>query len=313
MTGARFLIHTLFLLALPLIVAALGLSVAAAAALVAAALLWRWALALSIFMAPPKYPDLELQTISASHFVEKVRWCMDRLGVDYRERPVGGTLSAFFTGKSVPVLWFRTGAVRSSIGNSAEILRYLWGRYSAEREEKARFLEPTAERLEFERRIDRCGVSLQVWVYHHMLNDRELTLHAWGCDNPEIPGWQKAVLRLTFPLLRYLIRRSFRITPTRYEKAVEHIAAELADAENRLADGRRSLLGGESLNYTDFAFAAIMGLWLQPDGYGGGRADSVRIERDRAPRRMVEDIDAWRGGYPAATRFIENLYREERV
>ena len=313
MGGRRFLIHTLFLFALPLIVAGFGLSLWAAISLVVAALLWRWALSLSLLTAPPDYPELELETISASHFVEKVRWCMDRLGVDYREQPVGGTLGAFFLGRTVPVLKFRTGAVRSSIGNSAEILRYLWGRYSVEQADRAGFLEPTPERLEFEQQLDRCGVSLQVWVYHHILPHKEISLRAWGCDNPAIPGWQKLALKAFFPLLRFLIRRAFRITQARYENARQHIDSVLADVESRLSDGRQSILGGDTLNYTDLTYAAIMGLWLQPDGYGGGKADSVGIDSGRLPERMAADIRQWRNAYPAASEFMENLYRTERL
>jgi len=312
MTGKRLLIHSLFLLLLPVIVAWLGISVAAAIGLVLLALLWRWAISLSVWMAPAKVPELELETISASHFVEKVRWCMDRLGEPYSERPVGGTLGAFFLGRSVPVLHFKSGAVRSSIGNSSEILRYLWGRYSTERGESARFLEPTADRVELEQALDRCGVDLQVWVYFHILDERELTLHAWGCHNPAIPAWQRLLLKLLYPLLSILIRKSFRITPSRYEKAVAHVDALLAQAEEMLADGRKSILGGKTLNYTDLAFAAIMGLWLQPAGYGGGKADTVRIDRDRCPQAMIEQIENWSDAYPLATAFIEQAYREQR-
>jgi glutathione S-transferase len=258
-------------------------------------------------------PDLELTTISASHFVEKVRWCLDRLGLVYTEKPAGGALGAFFLGRTVPVLKFSTGAVRSQIGNSPEILRYLWGRYSAGMPDQARFLEPTPERLELEQRIDRCGVDLQVWVYFHILGDRELTLHAWGVSNPAIPAWQRLALKLAHPLLRLLIRKSFRITAAHHEKAVSHIDALLADAESRLSDGRRSLLGGDTINFTDLAFCAIMGLWLQPRGYGGGKADTVRIEREQCPPQMVSQIDAWSQSYPLATGFIEALYDGQRL
>jgi glutathione S-transferase len=313
MAGKRLLIHSLFIFALPLIVAWFGISVAGAIALLVLALIWRWAISLSILVAPAKIPELELETISISHFVEKVRWCMDRLGVEYSEKPVGGTLGAFFLGRTVPVLKFRTGAVRSSIGNSAEILRYLWGRYSVEMAAQARFLEPTLERLEFEQRVDRCGVDLQVWVYYHMLDDRDLTLHAWGCNNPAIPAWQKLTLKLLFPLLRFLIRKSFRITPGHYKKAVEHIEALLGEVESKLGDGRKSILGGNTINFTDLAFTAIMGAWLQPQGYGGGKADAVRIERDRCPARMVEEIETWSARYPLATGFMEQLYANERL
>ena len=312
MTGKRLLLHGLFLFLLPVVVAWLGLSVAAAVALVLLALLWRWAISLSAFVAPAKVPDLQLDTISASHFVEKVRWCMDRLGVEYVERPAGGALGAFFLGRTVPVLRMRTGAVRSSVGNSPEILRYLWGRYAVERGDAAAFLRPTPERLELEQRIDRCGTNLQVWVYHHILDDRELTLHAWGANDPALPAWQRSVLRPLFPLLRALMRRAFRITPTRYEKAREHLNELLEDVENRLADGRGSILGDDEPNFSDFAFAAIMGLWVLPERYGGGRAGAVRIDLASCPPAMQRDIAAWRDGFPLATGFIERLYEDYR-
>jgi glutathione S-transferase len=311
--GKRLFVHSLFLFLLPVIVAWFDISTVGAVALVLLALLWRWAIALVNLVAPAKIPELELETISASHFVEKVRWCMDRLGVEYVEKPMGGALGAFFVGRTVPLLKFRTGAVRSSIGNSSEILRYLWGRYSATDPEQARFLEPTPERLAFEQKIDRCGVSLQIWVYHHILDDRALALHAWGVANPAIPVWQRLVLKINFPLLRFLIRKAFHITPGHFEKSVGHIEDLLAEVESELADGRRSILSGNELNYTDFAFCAIMGLWLQPAGYGGGKADAVRIDPERRPPRMAEQINSWLEKYPLVTAYIEQLYREQRL
>ena len=312
MLGRRLLIHSFFLFLLPLVVAGFGVSLAGAAGLVLLALLWRWVISLSIFLVPAKTPELELETISASHFVEKVRWCLDRLGVEYLERPAAGTLGAFFLGRTVPVLKFRTGAVRSSIGNSPEILRYLWGRYSAEMPDQALFLEPGKDRLELETQIDRCGVSLQVWVYFHILDERELTLHAWGVNNPDIPAWQRLSLKLLYPLLRFLIRKSFRITKANHEKSVSRISGLLSDVELKLSDGRKTILGGDKLNFTDFSFAAIMGLWVQPEGYGGGKADTVLIDRDLWPVGMIDEIESWSNSYPLSTAFIEELYRNER-
>jgi glutathione S-transferase len=312
MAGNRLLIHSIFLFILPILVAALGISTTGAMALVVFALLWRWAISLSAIATPATLPELELETISASHFVEKVRWSLDRLGVEYTEKPVGGTLGAFFLGRTVPLLKFRSGAVRSSIGNSPEILRYLWGRYSAELPVRAAFLEPSRQRLELERKIDRCGVDLQVWIYFHMLPNRGLTLQAWGGNSPSIPGWQKAVLRLAFPVLRFLIRKSFRITPAHHAKAVEHIEALLGEADEMLADGRESLLGGSAINFSDIAFAAIMGLWVQPAGFGGSHGDGVRISPEQFPPALQEETGRWRTAYPRATAFVENLYRSER-
>ena len=187
MMGHRLFIHAVFLTLAPIVVAWFGMSVAAAILVVLVLLLWRWAVVLSGFVVPEKTPELVLATISASHFVEKVRWSMDRLGIDYVEQTSGGTLGAFFRGRTVPQLKVRTGIVQSSIGNSAEILRYLWGRYAVEEQQRAAFLEPTKERIELEARLDRYGVNLQVWVYYHLLNDRELTLQVWGANNPATP------------------------------------------------------------------------------------------------------------------------------
>ena len=313
MIERRLLVHALVLVLAPIIVAVLGLSVPAAILLVLLLLFWRWMIVLSGLLLPARTPELVLATISASHFVEKVRWSMDRLGVDYVERPSAGALGAFFRGRTVPQLRMRTGGVQSSIGNSAEILRYLWGRYACEDPEAAAFLEPTRERVEFEARLDRYGVNLQVWVYYHLLDDRSLTLQVWGANNPATPYWQRPLLKLLFPLLRLLIRKSFRITDDNYARAVLRIEELLGEVDEKLADGRKSLLGGDGLNYTDIAFAAMSGLWLTPAGYGAGKADAVRIDPEMAPAGMLKDIEVWTSGYSRVTAFVQHLYAEERT
>jgi hypothetical protein len=310
MPDKRLVLHAAFVLLLPVLVAAFGWSVWTALLLVLFAILWRWAIVLQGLLRPGAGPDLVLETISASHFVEKVRWCMDRLGLDYEEAAWAGTLGAFYLGRTVPRLHLRTGAVRSQIGNSPEILRYLWGACAATRGGAATFLEPTEERLEFERHIDRCGVSLQVWAYYHLLDEPELCKHAWGINSDALPGWQRLLIGALYPLQAFMMRRAFRITESNYRKSRDRIDDLLADTEARLGDGRASILGGDTINYTDLAFAAIQGIWLQPPGYGGGAG--IRIERDRVPPAMRRDIERWIENYPAVTRFIETLYANER-
>ena len=297
---------------MPLIVAAFGFGVLTAALLVAGLLVWRWLIVLSGIRAPEKTPDVDLETIAASHFVEKVRWCMDRLGVEYTERPSGGTLGVFFTGRTVPQLRVRTGLVQSVIGNSPEILRYLWGVYAAPLRSRAGFLEPTAERLEFESQLDRYGRSLQVWVYYHLLGDRELTLHAWGVNSPHVPLWHRLALRALFPLQAALIRAAFSINDEHYAKSVLRIEELLGAIETRLADGRKSILGGNEINYTDLSFAAFTGLWMQPQAYAGDEGRFVRIERSRMPAEMRSDVERWLEDFPRATAYAENLYATER-
>ena len=312
MTGKRLFIYSVFLLLLPVIVAWFDLSVAGALALVVFALVCRWFITLSGLLAPEKIPKVELETIAASHFVEKVRWCMDRLGIEYKERQWVGVLGVFTMGRSVPRLKVRTGLVRSSIGNSPEILRYLWGAYAAEAGERAKFLEPAPERLEMEKKLDRYGRDLQVWVYSHILDDRELTLHAWGCNSPAIPAWQRYLGVLIYPVLRFLLRKAFAINDTKYAKSVRNIESLLAGIESSLADGRASTLGDEEINYVDITFAAFSALWLRPPEFGLEKADGVRVDRQRAPAKMKADIERWTESYPLASDFVMRLYQTER-
>jgi hypothetical protein len=203
--------------------------------------------------------------------------------------------------------------VQSSIGHSPEILRFLWGQYHAPLGERAAFLEPTAERLELEQRIDRYGVDLQVWVYHHMLPYRDRVIRLWGAYDPEIPAWQRQLMQALYPALAYFLRRTFKITDEHYSKAVEHIDNMLGDVEQRLEDGRTSLLGDDQINYTDIAFAAISGLWQQPAEYGGGKTAECRLADDEFPQAFQSDVARWRKDYPRAAAFITRLYAEERV
>ena len=108
------------------------------------------------------------------------------------------------------------------------------------------------------------------------------------------------------------MRKTFRITPAHHARAVEHLVKLLADVEEGLADGRQSILGGDEINFSDIAFAAIMGLWIMPPAFGGGRADAVRIEPDRCPAAMQAEISTWKQAYPLATAFVERLYAEQR-
>lgn len=312
MTETRNVVFAIAVFLAPIVVAWYGLSVAAAVGIVLLLLLCRWLITLSGLTAPERTPELVLATISASHFVEKVRWSMDRLGVDYVEQASGGTLGAYFRGRTVPQLKVRTGHVRSVIGNSPDILRYLYGRYLHDDPERVAFLEPTAERVAFEHRLDRYGANLQVWVYYFLLQDRDLTLHAWGVNDPATPAYQRVLLRLLFPLLAALIRFSFKINDTHYARVVGHIEQLLADIEGDLVDGRRSLLGGDDINYTDLAFAAFSGLWLRPANYGGGKADAVRIERDQGPEGMRADAERWIDAFPRAAQWVEALYETRR-
>ena len=257
----------------------------------------------------PPEPELCLESISASHFVEKVRWCMDRLGVAYTEQVWAGTLGAFYKGRSVPTLHVGRAA---TLGNSSDILRYLWGCYGTQSGERAEFLRPTQERLSWEQRLDQYGVDLQRWVYAQILPHKAQCLRAWGVEDPRVPGWQRAAIRLLFPLHRILIRKAFRITPGGVEKSRSRIRALLGDVDTALADGP-TLTGEDQPSFADFTFAALSGLWLQPANYAAGTAHHFSVPVEELPEGWRLDREAWTEAYPRASQFIADLYEQERL
>ncbi|MEL7538597.1 MAG: glutathione S-transferase N-terminal domain-containing protein [Pseudomonadota bacterium] len=313
MTGNRLIWHTFFLYSLPFLLLWLDGGLGLALVLVLVALLARWAIGLSVWVAPAKVPAVQLDSIAVSHFVEKVRWCLDRLGIDYVEKRAAGTLGAFTVGRTVPRLKFSTGAVRSEIGNSAEILRYLYGRYAAELGADAEFLAPTKERVALEQDIDAIGVLLQQWVYYHVAGDREAALAAWGARDPRTPAWQRLVIRVGYPLLSTMIKRAFRVSAARHEKVLARLTDTLGDFEDRLRDGRNTLLAGPAPDYCDFAFAAINSVWLRHDQFARGTSAPVRLAPEKLPEAMRNEIKQWSQRFPKVVAHFERLYREERL
>jgi glutathione S-transferase len=254
-------------------------------------------------------PLLRLHTITFSHYVEKVRWSLDRLGVAYEEVPNVGIAGVLLTGRTVPWLEVSPGEVR--IGESSRILRYLWGEFAARvPAERAWFLEPTPAALELEAQLDR-RLGVRVWVYSHVLRDRALTLRTWGFEERSIPRWQRALLFVATPLLAFAVRRMLGVTRARAERALERTRETFDHVDRMLADGRRFLLG-ESLTFADITFASLGALAVLPAEYPGGRLTGRRVRlddvRSEAWRREIERFRSRPSG-----QFILRLYREERA
>ena len=248
-----------------------------------------------------------LETISISHYAEKVRWCLDRLGVEYVEQHDMGILGALVAGRTVPVLHVPEAHTR--IGNSPEILRYLYG--STIDPDKRRFLEQTRESLELEKQIDRFGIDIRVWAYEHILKDRRLGLQAWGVNEPQVPGWQRRLLPVVFPLLRIFLKRILKINPTSAEKCLKRSEGMFDVIDDLLSDGRMYIMGGDSLTYIDIAWAALSMPAVCPEEYGAGTIENTRISFEQVPEVMKPVILAFRER-PAGKHALR-LYREERM
>jgi glutathione S-transferase len=304
--------HTLALYALPVLVAALGWGAGAAALAALVAALAGMALRLGAMRsaATAAEPVLRLHTITFSHYVEKVRWSLDRLGVGYEEVPNAGILGVLLSGRTVPALEVPPGLTR--IGDSPRILRYLWGEYAGRLpRERTAFLEPAPATLELEQSFDRrLGNDVRVWAYAHIFRSRALTLRSWGLEETGVPRWQRALLRIGAPVLRFAVRRMLGVSERRAAQALERTRESFGRVDALLADGRRYLTGGQ-LTFADITFASLAALAVLPPEYGGRAIHGRRLaleDLEAGWRAEVEDFRARPAG-----QFVLRLYREERL
>jgi glutathione S-transferase len=305
-------LHLALLYALPALVAYAGWGVGAAVAAAVAAALLGIAMRLYVSLRAVRRPPapLRLHTITYSHYSEKVRWCLDRLGIEYQEVPNVGILGVLLTGRTVP--WLEVSPGLSQIADSPRILRYLWGEYAGKLPgERTWFLEPTPAALDLEAQFDRrLGNDVRVWVYPRIWRDRALTLRSWGIEERAIPAWQRAILAAASPLLRFAVKRMLGITPARAERALERTHEAFEAVDRLLADGRPYLTGA-TLTFADLTFASLGALAVLPPEYPGGALRGRRMTlddvRDPAWRAEIERFRARPSG-----RFILDMYRHER-
>ncbi|MGA2321898.1 MAG: glutathione S-transferase family protein [Solirubrobacteraceae bacterium] len=209
---------------------------------------------------------LRLVTIPISHYCEKARWALERMGIAYREeRHIQGVhrLAARRAGggSTVPVLVTPDGA----IGESRDILAWVDARTPPE---QCLLAAEAGAREQVERlcrRFDEeLGPSGRRLMYVHMLPQRELMLrfNNWG-----VPRWEDRAARWGWPLLVRFARRALAISP-----GIEHddeavLWREFDFVAGLLSDGRR-YLSGERFGAADLTFAALSAPALVPPQYG---------------------------------------------
>lgn len=244
-----------------------------------------------------------LITIPISHFCEKARWGLERTGVPYRER---AHLQVFHWlavrraggGKTAPVLVW-DGRV---LGESADILDAVSAQASPELrlfpEDPGAAEEVRALERDFDERL---GPEGRLWMYYEMRGRGDLA-RDYGCTG--VPGWQRRLLPLFYPLAVRVIDRTLGVEPETAARAEGAVWATFDEVAERLADGRRFLCG-ERFTAADLTFAALAASVLMPPEYG------VPLPQPEVlPAPMAAKVDEFRA-HPAGA-YALRLFREER-
>lgn len=318
------------LLFLPLVTSYYGLGVFSALVLVMAVLAVRQAAVINDLKTRGSHgKKLILQTYPMSHYVDKVRWSMDIAGIEYEEEGDIGILGILLFGRPVPGL--KVPAYGSHLYNSADIMRYLYGIVCGQpgMEEAQKFLEPSEEALKWEAKFDQMGIDIRSFMYYHVLvaspDPDALTQKVWGIGFSTVPGWQRFVLRVAFPLLRMALISLLRISPEGAKKGLAKAKACFAETDAILQEKEKKgdktyLLGTDEPTYVDVTFASLAALIACPDELSGpvclgapGSAEreaNVPTPSDLSPE-MQKEVERFRK--TPSGRFVLRLYKEHRM
>jgi glutathione S-transferase len=232
-------------------------------------------------------------SLPVSPYVELARWTLDRRGIRYVEEahaPVFHVLATRRHGGTgvVPVV----DIGERSLTDARQVVEYYGGD----------LLQDGARPL-FDDIFDGLGVAVRAWAYAYMLPHRDSTVRAWSSYG--VPTLEQRLVRILFPLLAAAVRANLKLQTDSVPTQRELIDASLERLAERLADGRRYLLG-DRLSAADLALATLFAPAVLPPEYVGPLPSPAEL-----PAPMRRDVEQFRS-HPAG-QFALRLYREERV
>lgn len=240
----------------------------------------------------------KLITIPFSHYCEKARWALDRVGAVYVE---DGHLPIFhYTatkprgGKSVPVLVDG----KNIICDSTPIVAWADAK-------KPGSLIPLAgadEALAIEDDFDtHLGPATRRWGYYYLLPTREIDQVIFT----NVPTWEKWALKLTRPIAYGMLKRELKVDAEGVARSRAKIDETFARVDDVLRDGRK-FLTGDRFTVADLTFASLAAPVLYPDQHP---AQKVSISWLAAEAQ--EQIDRWR--HTRAGQFALRMYADHRA
>lgn len=244
-----------------------------------------------------------LITIPVSHYCEKARWALDRVGAAYREEPHPPIFHSRATrgaggGRTVPVLVTDLGV----FPDSTDILQFLDSRHADGWRPYPEDATLREEVEELEELFDtRLGPHTRRAAYHHLLPEKRLfldtALHGAG-------GWERSVFPIVRPTVCWLMRRGMKITAESAERSLGFVREVFSTVSDRLADGRPYLVGG-TFTAADLTFAALAAPMILPRGFGAPLPALSDL-----PREFLAVVDEFRT-LPAGV-FAQRMYRDHR-
>ena len=244
---------------------------------------------------------MRLITIGFSHYCEKARWALDRMGVKYTEdshAPLAHWPATFRASgqRTVPVLVTDDGV----FADSTDIVKYV----DPFLPEAARLFpeEEGARRevTEVEEFVDReIGPRVRRWVYAWLLDEPIMRPMIERSMTPA----ERRIAPVLVPIIIAGIRRGLKISPALRESQFEKIRTSFSSLAPRL--GAKRYVATNSFSAADLALAALAAPALGVENH-----PIVHPEPDSLPPRMREQAEELRD--TPVGRHVLELYRTER-
>jgi len=241
-------------------------------------------------------------TIPLSHYCEKARWALDRTGIPYREEPHAPLLHRLATrrhkGASVPILVDEGQCIVDSTAILEHADARCGGDWLYPRDPVLR-QQVSALEEQFDTQL---GPHARRWAYLDLLSKPALLRSLWSRG---VPKAEALVMPLVVPLARRLVRSAYKVTPDGARRSLERVRESFRLVDERLADGRRYLVGGR-FSAADLTFAALAAPALLP-----AECRAVHPAFDQLSDETRQAITGLRN--TVAGRFALRLFARERV
>lgn len=241
----------------------------------------------------------KLITIPFSHYCEKARWALDRVGVAYEERghlPLFHYLDSYRAGRqrTVPILVDDDTIVR----DSTDIIAWA----DAKRPGSLIPLAGADDVLAIEDDLDNhFGPHTRRWGYWYLLPNRAALKHI----KVGVPRWEASLLGISRPLAAAFLRRGLNINAESVERSRQKINATFDRIEQVIGDGRR-YIAGDRFTVADLTFASLAAPIVLPPNH-----PVQTFDLDLFPAEATDRIKAWRDR--PAGQLAMRLYADDRA
>jgi len=148
---------------------------------------------------------------------------------------------------------------------------------------------------------DTLAFSTAVFAYYHLLPHRSIMIRPLS---EGAPAFEARAVRAAYPIFSGLLRLLLRLTAARAKSSLDQARDVFQKVDQRLADGRRYLVG-DHFSLSDMAFAVAAAPLVLPDNYGGPLPSLAEM-----PPEMKDAIGEMRA-HPAG-RFALRIYQDHR-